>query len=525
MNKFWKRLTTSILAMLFLCLFLIPGAAEEPGEETVNNPVAEVNIGSYGIGWTPKIGYAELFLTVSMPDGNVIGKTFPAGVTPTLDLSGINGHALIDGSYTYELRAIPTAEKRIRESGVNDTVSYNDNQGALVQSGAFMIDGGKFVTSRPVAPNVSTVQDEGDISRTMDLCYQDDMVVQFSLCVGVDCVCNMNFGFDTIVLKENNLRIFFDDTSTSSGFPSNDWRLIANDSASGGASYFSIEDSTAGRRVFTVEAGAPTNSLYVDDGGRVGIGTSTPSTNLHVRYCNTPTLRLDQDSSCGWSPQAWDVAGNEANFFIRDVTNGSRLPFRIQPGAPTNGLTLRADGRIGMGTWAPGYPVHLLTNSSTNAAFVAERTGGATNYMNATASYSNFGSISNHPVRIVANGAWKMTINQNGTIDMSDGGSYNGTWNPASSRTIKENIKDLSFNDAAEALEKLNPVKFNYIKSKDEARVGFIAEDVPELVATKSRKNLSTMDIVAVITKVVQEQQKTIAELKKEMADIKNKKD
>jgi len=39
--------------------------------------------------------------------------------------------------------------------------------------------------------------------------------------------------------------------------------------------------------------------------------------------------------------------------------------------------------------------------------------------------------------------------------------------------------------------------------------VGFIAEDVPALVATKDRKRLSPMDIVAVITRVVQEQQKT----------------
>ena len=35
---------------------------------------------------------------------------------------------------------------------------------------------------------------------------------------------------------------------------------------------------------------------------------------------------------------------------------------------------------------------------------------------------------------------------------------------------------------------------------------GFIAEEVPELISTKDRKGLSSMDIVAVLTKVVQEQ-------------------
>lgn len=47
-----------------------------------------------------------------------------------------------------------------------------------------------------------------------------------------------------------------------------------------------------------------------------------------------------------------------------------------------------------------------------------------------------------------------------------------------------------------------------------ESYVGFIAEDVPELVATGDRQGLSAMDIVAVLTKVVQAQQQRIDELK-----------
>ena len=45
---------------------------------------------------------------------------------------------------------------------------------------------------------------------------------------------------------------------------------------------------------------------------------------------------------------------------------------------------------------------------------------------------------------------------------------------------------------------------------KEEPRVGFIAEDVPELVAMKGRKSLGTVDIMAVLTKVVKEQQKSL---------------
>ena len=60
-------------------------------------------------------------------------------------------------------------------------------------------------------------------------------------------------------------------------------------------------------------------------------------------------------------------------------------------------------------------------------------------------------------------------------------------------------------------------MEYNYKVDKGDKHVGFIAEDVPDLVATKDRKGLSPMDIVAVLTKVVQEQKNTIAELSKEV--------
>ena len=69
-------------------------------------------------------------------------------------------------------------------------------------------------------------------------------------------------------------------------------------------------------------------------------------------------------------------------------------------------------------------------------------------------------------------------------------------------------------NDALSTLKNLTPVTYNYKVDKEENYVGFIAEDVPDLVAMKDRKSLSPMDILAVLTKVVQTQQKEIEELK-----------
>src|SRR5437868_2880828 len=61
-----------------------------------------------------------------------------------------------------------------------------------------------------------------------DQLFADDVIVQGGLSVGLDSYTNYSFGSDTFVLRENNLRILFNDTSTSSGFPSNNWRITIN---------------------------------------------------------------------------------------------------------------------------------------------------------------------------------------------------------------------------------------------------------------------------------------------------------
>jgi len=54
----------------------------------------------------------------------------------------------------------------------------------------------------------------------------------------------------------------------------------------------------------------------------------------------------------------------------------------------------------------------------------------------------------------------------------------------------------------------------------DDPQVGFIAEDVPEIVATPDRKTLNPLEIVAVLAKVVKEQQKTIEALSKRVGQL-----
>lgn len=199
-----------------------------------------------------------------------------------------------------------------------------------------------------------------------------DLVVQGSTCSGFDCVNGESFGFDTIRLKENNLRIHFQDTSNSASFPTADWRLVANDTSNGGANYFGIEDSDRGTIPFRVESGARNHALVVEADGHVGIGTIDPVVNLHIKEGNTATLRLEQDGSSGFTPQTWDLAGNETNFFIRDASNSSQLPFRIKPGSGNgDALVISANGDIGLGTASPGEKLDVRGDGNVRFALTA----------------------------------------------------------------------------------------------------------------------------------------------------------
>ena len=191
-----------------------------------------------------------------------------------------------------------------------------------------------------------------------------DREISGSLCVGLDCVNGESFGFDTIRMKENNLRLHAQDTSSSASFPTVDWRLTFNESSNGGLNKFSVDSVDNSASPFTVEFGASTNALYVEADSDIGLGTKDPVVELHIKDGDSPTIRLEQDGSSGFTPQIFDIAANEANFFVRDVTNGSQLPFKIKPGADSNALFVAANNNIGLSTANPDGPLHIR-NAST----------------------------------------------------------------------------------------------------------------------------------------------------------------
>jgi len=395
----------------------------------------------------------------------------------------------------------------------------------------------------------------------------DDLIVQGSACVGLDCVNGEVFGFDTIRVKENNTRIQFDDTSAA-GFPLNNWQIRANSSGAGGASFLGFVDqgsagnSETGTIVFEVDAGAPANALKVSSTGKVGLRTATPVLDLHITTSDTPAQRLEQTNQGGFTAQTWDIAGNEANFFVRDVTSGSRLPFRIRPGAPTSSIDISATGNVGIGTASPAFPLDVSNASASVARFISTAAANAVNVTldapatrNTNIEYQQGGTnkwfegndAANDRFRLansLANGnAEVFTVLQSGNVGIgtnapTDKLSVNGTaskpgggsWAVFSDERLK-NVKGL-FTSGLSAVMRLQPIRYEYkpanalnLDSKGE-HVGFGAQTlqkvIPEAVSRNGNGYLQVNNdpIIWTMLNAIKEQQKEIEQLREQVQQL-----
>jgi hypothetical protein len=536
---------------LFIFLSLAIAGAAFAAKPVASEPmnIGDANISASAIQWQASGAYERLTLTVSGPDGYSFSKEFTGATMPALRVQDL-GAKVADGSYTWELRAAPrvSAETRnklaqARQSGDDQAAARIQAEAgldhAVMQSGAFIIMNSAFVSNKgeetPGTGGTRKITTNALKPAPEDQVYADDVIIQGSACIGLDCVNNESFGFDTIRLKENNTRIKFDDTSTGTGFPNHDWQLTANDSASGGANKFSIEDITASTVPVTVTGSAPTNSIFVDSTGRVGFRTSTPVLDLHVNTSNTPAMRLEQNNSGGFSAQTWDVAGNEANFFVRDVTGGSRLPFRIRPGAPTSSIDINASGKVGVGTASPSEQLHVLGSTNVRAFIVDSNntTSGVNMEVDSGGSSVGFGVVRTENngdmdfftgasggtlgerLRIRSAGNIGIACNAPGSklVVASGSGCANpsSSMNPgdaqftvASSRTFKEHIAPLQMPDILDRISSVGVYNYDYINGPKD-RIGLIAEDFHKVFGRGDEKYINGGEVQVALWLAVQQ--------------------
>jgi hypothetical protein len=433
---------------LVLCLATAPLAAQQVSIQAGGDS-ASYNVGS---------AYGRVRLIITGPSGQVF-EQYQNGAGS--NAFRIDTRLMPDGHYNYRLDFSTTAAIDAVDTSAPSNAdgraqtAHARAPAPAEQSGTFLIERGLAFFPKPWLQHDD--QDESgrpSKSAAKDQVIADDLIVQGSACIGLDCVNNESFGFDTIRMKENNTRIKFEDTSTGA-FPTSDWQLTANDSASGGLNKFSIEDITGARVPLTVEGDALTNSIYVDSTGKIGFRTSTPVLDLHVTTGDTPAHRLEQTNASGFTAQTWDVAGNEANFFVRDVTSGSRLPFRIRPGAPTSSIDVSATGNVGVGTASPTAKLEIskAVDLSSRGTILLRVTN---------PNYGTDGGIQPEDYRF--------EVDSNGNV------TARGTITQLSSRTAKEGFEAVN---GAELLAKVDslPISTWRYQQMPDRHLGPVAED------------------------------------------------
>lgn len=294
-------------------------------------------------------------------------------------------------------------------------------------------------------------------------------------------------------------------------------------------------DGTA--RLYT---GVNGDLLTVTATGNVGIGTNNPLSMLHIGD------GLPTPPSGGYRP--WMVRGtlvseDTDNVFFGlknegpdrkdaviawgDNTDDAFRFIFTANGGPDNGqeiMRLQANGNVGIGTTTPIGKLQIEDGSAPDSKIMFGGPQGGAHHLSSKRdivfnSDNPFGTergcfyFRKTTFENLASFRDLVIITEAGDLQATGNVYANGIL-LTSSRELKENIAELSGKEAVEALKKLNPVKFNFKADSDKNRhIGFIAEDVPELVATSDRKTLSPMDIVAVLTQALKEQQNTISAL------------
>lgn len=306
------------------------------------------------------------------------------------------------------------------------------------------------------------------------------------------------------------------------------------------AHYFMVNsnsDSTSGH----------TTAMLINSSGNVGIGTTSPQTQLQITSNTTTKLRVN---TTGVADSMVEILGYDAGVHIGDNSNGNR--WAIWNDGPGTSTSLNF-GSYALGTWyVPGSQVMTMTSAGNvgvgdtsapnklsvkdTANLTCRFTGGTTfslyqNNTDSTVIFSaNHGNAS--PAGVEKRFIWQMA---GGTAKMKlDDGTLTVSadliaYGSPSDKRLKENIKPI--NSALEKVSKLQGVTFDWKdKKRDKAYdpdqgwkhdIGFIAQDVQKVIPELVRENKDGMlsmrhqGMAPILLEAIKELKAEIEELKK----------
>jgi len=313
--------------------------------------------------------------------------------------------------------------------------------------------------------------------------------------------------------------------------------------------------------------------LMISSDDRVGIGTTSPASKLHVEgtgeqwvsvYSSNGGLNGIRTQSSSGSRQNTFYRDSATNIvYVRSGTDDGEISF-IAGGSSSNAMYIDSSQRVGIGTTSPSEKLTVAGNisltgninfGSSNGDINLSRGSYITFYENSAAGHSlssrNSAGSESDDIRLDTYGSFIINIDSNnnnssdadfrigrhgttGTISSwlfevngeTGAGTFSGdviAFGSPSDRSLKENIKPIE--GALDKVKKLQGVTFDWKQNDDDILkikedYGFIAQEVqevlPELVRENENGKLSLRDkgIISVLVEAMKEQQKQIDELK-----------
>lgn len=227
-----------------------------------------------------------------------------------------------------------------------------------------------------------------------------------------------------------------------------------------------------------------TQKMQLMSSGKLGLGTATPGTSLHIENGNTfgtdpsnttsPSLyiynnnststaahasaTIRSNSSSGGNPYlSFDIAGVRGYSVGIDNADGDKFKIQNSWNFSSNPiLTLTTDNRVGIGTTSPAAPLHVASN--------------VTQYVGPYGYLAWNGST----------GASSISQNINYSIQ-TDERIRAPEFNAISDVRIKKDISKLNSANQLTELNKLSPVNYAYIDqlvNGNKRKTGFIAQEV-----------------------------------------------
>jgi hypothetical protein len=206
--------------------------------------------------------------------------------------------------------------------------------------------------------------------------------------------------------------------------------------------------------------------------GNVGIGSDTPTAKLHVVTAAdaVEAVRLtvgDRQLDLGIQEDAVQLRTNgklynfDQGITVQPGIFNSAGDLLLQTAGTSQVTILRDSGNVGIGTTTPEAKLQLIGNAKFEGTVV----------------HSNSPQV-------------------------------------AASRVQKENIVDFDSQEAADLLKALHPVKFTHRADPgQQPQAGFLAEDIPSLVASTDGQAVRMMEIIAILTQNLKNHEQTIATL------------